>query len=307
MSLAVLCPGQGSQHPGMLDKLARDPLAKEVLSQAGKVLGDSWRDALNDPRTLFSNRYAQPLVCLAQYAAWRSLEDVLRGATAIAGYSAGEVSAYACAGILDAEALAHVASERARYMDEMGRPGGLLALQGLARDVVEPMCTAHDGHLAIVVAEDFHVVGAASDDLQSLASAAEQAGGQVTRLKVGVPSHTPLMRDAIEPLARLLHASMRGTLQKTVIAGITADRIFTREQAIETLSRQVAETIQWSACMDALYERGCRVFIELGPGNALSRMMAQRHPDVRVRSLEDFRSLDGARAWLERAMEDADR
>ena len=307
MSLAVLCPGQGSQHPGMFDKLAHEPLAGEVLAHAATVLGKAWRDILGDPRRLFDNRHAQPLLCLAQYAAWRALEDVLGQASAIAGYSAGEVSAYACAGGLDAEVLAHVASERARLMDEYGRPGGLLALHGLPRGVVENLCRARSGHLAIVIAADSHVVGAAADALPGLACAAEIAGAQITHLKVGVPSHTPLMQDAVEPLAHLLHASMRGTLQKPVIAGVTADRVFTREQAVETLSRQVAQTIEWSACMDALHERGCRVFIELGPGSTLSRMIMQRWPDVRARSLEDFRSLEGARAWLARAMDDTDR
>src|SRR5690606_28989840 len=120
VTLAVLCPGQGAQHSGMLDKLAGDPRAEQVLGHAADVLGGQWRAMLGDPQALFLNRNAQPLLCLAQYAAWSALQDVLAGATAVAGYSAGEVSAYACAGALDAGGLARVSAERARLMDEQG-------------------------------------------------------------------------------------------------------------------------------------------------------------------------------------------
>lgn len=307
MTLAVLCPGQGGQHAGMLDKLAGDAHAQAVLGHAADVLGGQWRSLLADPQALFLNRNAQPLLCLAQYAAWTALQDVLADATAVAGYSAGEVSAYACAGALDAGKLARVAAERARLMDEQGQAGALLALQGMTRDAVERLCAVHGGHLAIAIDDDAHVAGGAPGTVQAMAQAAAESGAQVTCLKVGVPSHTPLMRAAIDPLAAVLRNAMGATLQKTVIAGISAERIGSREHAIETLSRQVAETIEWSACMDALYERGCRVFIELGPGSALSRMLARRHPDVRVRSLEDFHTLAGARAWLSRAMDDMHR
>ena len=73
----------------------------------------------------------------------------------------------------------------------------------------------------------------------------------------------------------------------------------TGHRAIATLSNQVAHTIEWARCMDALHERGCRVFLELGPGAALSRMLRERFADVDARSLDDFRSLAGCVRWLE--------
>ncbi|MEI2416869.1 acyltransferase domain-containing protein [Orrella sp. JC864] len=300
MSLAVLCPGQGSQHPAMFEKLRGDAAARSVLEHAATVLGPGWLALLDDPQALYANRNAQPLLCLAQYACWQALQDVLQQASAVAGYSAGEVSAYACAGLLDGQALAAVAAARARLMDQAARPGGLVAVRGLRRPQALALCRAHGAFVAIVNGEDAHVLGAPAPALAGLAAQAEHAGAQVAVLKVGVPSHTPLLADAVAPLSALLREHMRGALQKTVIAGISADRIATPAAAIDSLSRQVAQTIEWAACMDALYERGCRVFIELGPGNGLSRMVAARYADVRARSVDDFQSLSGVRAWVQR-------
>jgi [acyl-carrier-protein] S-malonyltransferase len=56
--------------------------------------------------------------------------------------------------------------------------------------------------------------------------------------------------------------------------------------------------------MDVAVEMGTRVFFEVGPGNALSRMLLDRHPQVPARSLADFSSLEGAVAWLRRRMQE---
>jgi [acyl-carrier-protein] S-malonyltransferase len=53
--------------------------------------------------------------------------------------------------------------------------------------------------------------------------------------------------------------------------------------------------------LDVLFERGCRLFLELGPGGALSRMARERlGADVEARSVSEFRSLDAVAAWLQR-------
>jgi [acyl-carrier-protein] S-malonyltransferase len=82
-----------------------------------------------------------------------------------------------------------------------------------------------------------------------------------------------------------------------VVAGVDGSLVTRRDDAVRTLSRQLAEPIDWSRVLETLVERGCRVFVELGCGTALSRMVNERFADAHARSLDDFRSLDGAAAW----------
>jgi [acyl-carrier-protein] S-malonyltransferase len=56
--------------------------------------------------------------------------------------------------------------------------------------------------------------------------------------------------------------------------------------------------------MDAASEAGISYALELGPGNALTRMLQNRHPHINTRSVADFRTLDGISKWLSRAAED---
>jgi [acyl-carrier-protein] S-malonyltransferase len=87
-----------------------------------------------------------------------------------------------------------------------------------------------------------------------------------------------------------------------VLCGIGAEAVSGKARAIDTLSRQLRETIVWSDCMDAAAEAGITVALELGPGAALARMLQVRHPQIACRSVADFRSLDGIVSWLDRTM-----
>ena len=105
----------------------------------------------------------------------------------------------------------------------------------------------------------------------------------------------------MEPFRRELMVSLLRAPGVPVVAGIDASWVTMRDQAVSTLAAQLATTIEWSRCLEALYERGCRAFLELGPGSQLSRMVREILPgDVGARSVSEFQSLDGAVAWVRR-------
>ena len=300
MSLAILCSGQGAQHPAMLDMIADHPAAVEVIKAGEAVLGLHLRDVLAQRDEIFRNAIAQPLICLTQLALWTALRQIAPKPAAFCGYSVGELGAYACAGALDAAALAHIAAARAALMDRAatGKHGGLLALQGLRRDEVARLCAGHRAWIAIAIGEEEFVIGGEDSALAKLGKEFLERGAKQTQLKVGVASHTPLLSEAVKPFRALLDASPLIAPATPVVAGIDAAWVVRRESAIEKLALQLDRTIEWANCLDMLYERGCRVFLELGPGRALARMTQTRFDDVDARAVDDFRSLDGVSSWL---------
>lgn len=301
MTLAVLCPGQGAQHPGMLD-LASEAVAREALDEAGAALGD-------DPRTwtvsdaMFANANAQPLICVAQNAQWRALRERLPRPLAFAGYSVGELSCYGLADAVGIGTLAQLARGRAAAMDAAAaaHAGGLVAVRGLARGTIAAICAEVGAHVAIATEADAFVVGACEAALVQFARRCAALGAQARSLRVGVAAHTPLLAAAVAPFRAALEASALRVPAVPVVASIDAAWVRTRERAIATLASQVAQTIEWSQCLDALYERGCRVFLELGPGQALSRMVRERFDDAEARAVDEFRSFAAIAAWAARA------
>jgi [acyl-carrier-protein] S-malonyltransferase len=300
MSLAILCSGQGAQHPAMLDIIADHPGAMEVIKAGEAELGFQLRDMLAQRDEMFRNAIAQPLICLTQLALWTALRQDGPKPAVFCGYSVGELGAYACTGALDAAELARIAAARAALMDQAAAAthGGLLALQGLRREEVDRLCAGHRAWVSIAIGEEEFVIGGEDGALAKLGKASSERGARLTPLKVGLASHTPLLSDAVQPFRALLTASGLTAPATPVVAGIDAAWVVRRETAIERLALQLDHTIAWSACLDMLYEHGCRVFLELGPGGALARMTQARYADVDARSVDDFRSLDGVSSWL---------
>lgn len=72
MSLVLLCPGQGGQHPGMFARVGDDARAQPILAQASEMLGTPV-EALAADEHRFRNALAQPLVCAAALAHWAAL------------------------------------------------------------------------------------------------------------------------------------------------------------------------------------------------------------------------------------------
>jgi len=302
MTFAVLCPGQGAQHPGMLDLVREHPAARTVLDAAHDALGADPRDWLARPESIFENAIAQPLICLVQLAQWNCLHAELPRPAAVAGYSVGELACYGVAAALDAGSLALLAVARARAMDNAAarHPGSLAAVRGPPRATLERACEGIEAHVAIVNDDDGFVVGGTQDALAALQTRLAVAGAQWTALRVGVASHTPLLADAVAHFRAALTASPLGAPAIPVVAGIDATLVRHREQAIATLSAQLAQVIEWAQCIDVLHERGCRVFLELGPGQALCRMVRERHDDVEARGLDEFRDLAALVEWVRR-------
>jgi len=69
---------------------------------------------------------------------------------------------------------------------------------------------------------------------------------------------------------------------------------------VAALSRQLAMTLDWAACMDVVAEVQPDAVVEIGPGNALARMFADAVPDVPVRALADFKDPAAAMAWMQK-------
>lgn len=330
--LLLLCPGQGGQHPLMFDMARTSAAAGALLDRVAGAMPPEARAALTgkdgahpptmptmpaSPRDddgndgdggggedIFANRNAQPLIVAATLGIWEAIRALAPTPALVAGYSIGELSAYGVAGALQPEDAVALAAQRAQLMDACltAHPGqALVALSGLTLDRVAALTTAHDFHISIETGDDSCIAGGPAQSAQALELAVVAAGGRCTKLPVEVASHTPYMREAVQPFAQALRHSAFGPMAAPVLSGIGASAVTEKIQAVEQLSRQLAEKIRWLACMDACDEAGITYALELGPGSALSKMLQARHPHINTRSVADFRTLEGIRKWLERA------
>ncbi len=302
-TLAILCSGQGRQGRGMFDLVANAPEAKSVFKAAASVLGG------RDPRdvtakdgddALHANATAQVLCCVQALAVWAVLKPKIDSPLVVAGYSVGEVAAWSIAGALQPAAVFNVVTRRAALMDDAtDKPSGLLAVRGLSSAALDALCRDADVHVAIRNAPDRVVVGGRSDALERARKAAEARGASVTPIPVDVPSHTPLLRGASETFGAFLR-DFEGvrTPDVRLLSGIDGAAVFDVRDGLDKLGKQVAQTVDWAACMEACRAAGATRALELGPGDALARMAGDLIGERDSRSVADFRSMDGVLQWL---------
>lgn len=281
-------------------------LARLLAGAASDASSNSLEACLQEPSLLFANRYAQPLIVAAGMAAWDCLRQDLPPPDLVAGYSVGELTAYGVAGMWTAATALDVARLRAEYMDDClaaGPPQGLLAISGLSLVRAAPLLAQRCLHIAIQTDSDSCIVGGGRAELLAAQAQFSALGARTSLLPVSIASHTPLMAAAAAPFAALLAAVPWQPVRSLLLAGVSGMPLSTPDAARSALLAQLTTTIDWTACMDACAEQGICVALELGPGAALSRMLQQRHAHIACRSLSDFRTLGGARKWLQSQIE----
>ncbi|MDO8320555.1 malonate decarboxylase subunit epsilon [Rhodoferax sp.] len=303
MSYALVFSGQASQHPAMLPWLDAEPSAADALHAMGQRIGTGWRAALQDEGRRSNNAFAQVLITGTALAAWSVIQHQLPQPPAVvAGYSVGELAAFACAGVFSADQAIALAQQRAALMDQavLGQQTGMMAVTGLSEGRVLTACAGLGLECAIRIHPGQSVFAGTDHALSQVTPRLLALGAVCKRLEVRVASHSSWMAPAAlafaDTLAELPFAAPRWPI------ATNADGRLARQAALlrQALSRQLASTVQWAACMEAVNERQVACVLEIGAGSALSKMWNERYPDIPARSLDEFGQLRGAVAWLAR-------
>ena len=303
MSYALLFGGQGNQHADMLPWLDADASESMALSELEQALQAPWRSVVANASQRNANRFAQPLITGTSLASWEMLKPHLPALpVAVAGYSVGEMAAYACAGVLTTSQAIQLSALRADFMDQAAceKPSGLMSVSGLA---VEQVLRNHpDLHCAIAVDWDHAIFGALTEHLDQSQSALERAGASCKRLDIAVASHTPLMVAASERFSRVLATIALQPPDFPIVVNARSRLCRRVDDLRQALSDQISNRVDWASCMDALAETGIRCVLEIGPGHALAAMWNRRHATIPARALEDFRDPRGAAHWVDRSL-----
>ncbi len=302
MGLAIICPGQGSQTATMFALLQKRTEAVKILDEASQQLGFDL-DPIQDSCAIHLNRIAQPLLCAYMLATWQVLEPLLKEQKPMLflGYSVGEICAHILAGSISKQDALALCAKRAQLMDaSAGSPQAMAAVRGLPRSDVDALCDAYQTEIAIINGPLHYVLGGRAKAVETLCGHVEtHLPGQVRRLRVTVASHTSLLASAAHAFSEVLANIEINKPLVPVLAGIDGSPVRQPDEVRRALVMQLSNPLQWECCLLTARERGATCFLELGPGNAMAQIARELLPDVPVRSIADFRSLEGAATWVQ--------
>ena len=289
---AIVCPGQGSQRPGMLAALPELESFDRLLDAAEALSGLDLRTiaALGTDEDLADTRVAQPLLYLADWAWGTTLIECGVRPVAVAGHSLGEFAALALAGVFSVEAGLELVVQRSQLMSVAAASavGGMVAVLGLDPDVVASTVSGVDG---VWVANDNApgqlVISGTDEGLETATVALTGAGARrVIRLAVAGPFHSPLMVAAAEPFAEVLRGAHMSNAWVPVVQNTCPEPATDAATIRERLIGQIVSPVRWTETMLALAAGEPVTLVEAGPGNVLSGL-ARRVEGVTAISVED--------------------
>jgi len=307
--VAFLFPGQGSQAIGMgADIYATSAAAKRVFEAADEALGiplstlcfqgpeDTLRETIN----------AQPAIVTVSLAFLAAFQEALSSEETsswssplipsyVAGHSVGEWTALTVSGALDLRETLLTVRERGRFMEHEGVlcPGGMAAVIGMEAEPLAEICqeateqaranaasseTSHPGQGRVVVANynaPGQIVISGERSALEIASDLARARGakRVIPLAVSGAFHSPVMLPAASALTKTLADTALQTASIPIIGNINAAPLTEAGALRAELAQQVASPVQWIRTIEYLTTAGVEVFIEIGPGQALTGMV----------------------------------
>ena len=306
MTFGLLCSGQGLQSATMFALTAAEPQAAPIFAEAAEHLGCDPRRFVTETGTsaLYENFTGQILCVTQALAAYACLKEALPVRLVIAGYSVGEMAAWSIAGAWTSHEVLSLVHTRADLMDEASCTGDCLyAVRGLDRPLIDDLCRRHHCEIAIINPDRLFVIGGSTPGICRLRDDALAAGAtRASALSIKVASHTSRMAKAITPFQLAINAILARPLarSKTLLSGVDGLRIVDPRSESRKLACQIGTQLDWAACLDAMVEAKVDRLLEFGPGQALTNMARSLSLFSEVRTLDDFRSVEGVRQWIVR-------
>jgi len=275
-----LFSGQLAESVGMgRDFWESDPEARELFARTSercdrdleKLLFEGPVDALHE------NLAAQAGVYLVSTLAARALEreGVRPGATA--GYSLGNYAALVAAQAVSYDDALEVLISVWRETERLGIRGSMGAVVGARREAVDEICADLRGRgkpvwIGNVNASTQFVLTGRSDAVEEALALLSPKSLTVLPLSMSWPIHSSLMAPVAEAVAPTVAACRSIRDPAVPYYGPDGRRARTGERVRELLATEFIYPTLWNETYEAMVADGFRSFIEVGPGDMLSKM-----------------------------------
>ncbi|HEV7980525.1 non-ribosomal peptide synthetase/type I polyketide synthase [Amycolatopsis sp.] len=244
-----------------------DELAAEARSRLGIDLSTVLRpDA--DPAWLKEMTHQQLSLFALGYALSRQFWEFGLEPVGMLGHSAGELVAATVAGLWTPSDALMLTHERGQLLKAVA-PGLMLAVPGAPEEVRELLAERADLALAIET-PSYSVVAGPAETIEEL-----RAEGISDRLlDLDGAYHTAAVRPAAEQLGHVVRATPNTRPVLPFLSNFTGgwanpDRVVEPGYWVDHAS----STVWLSRCIDTLLDGSARVFLELGPGQTMTRML----------------------------------
>jgi len=285
--VVFMFPGGGAQYAGMArDLYETEPVFAEWMDRGLAVLQPKldydiralWLPAPADMASA-AERLKQPsvqlpLIMITEYALAQLWQSWGVTPAALIGHSMGENTAACLAGVLSFEDCIGLVHLRGQLFDTIPK-GGLLSVP-LGAEALRPyLGEALD--IAAVNAPGLSVASGPQAALDDLAARLAGDGIETTRIPIDIAAHSRMLEPILGRFGDYLHSIPLHAPQIPILSNRTGDYLTAAEATDPAYwVAHLRNTVHFADGLGRLAEGGKHVFLEVGPGKALSSL-AQAH------------------------------
>lgn len=311
--LAFIFPGQGSQYIGMgKDFYDNFKEARYVFEEASDAISmDLGELCFNgSDEELKKTENTQPAILATSISMLKVMEERGLDCEYTAGLSLGEYASIVLGKGLKFSDAIKILQKRGKFMQEavpLG-VGGMAAILGLDNEYL-PKVIETSIEYGVVEVANCNSPGQVviSGELRGLEIACKKAmdlgAKKVVNLPVSAPFHCSLLEMAGKRLADELSKYNVYDLDKKIVSNVDAKIIEGKEEIIPKLVKQVSSSVLWQQSVELMINKGVEVFIEIGPGKALTgfvkRIGKNMGKEIKALNISDLKSFDETMKILE--------
>ena len=280
-------PGQGAQAPGMgKDLYENSQAAKLVFEEASEGAGLDVAKLCfeSDKATLSRTENSQIAIFTHSMAAWAALKEAGVEFKAAAGFSLGEYTALAAAGVVS-------------LADGVKIDGGMAAILGLEDSVIEEACAKVTS--GVVRPVNYNCPGqlVIAGEKAALAEAIEncKAAGARRALPLAVSGafHTPLMAKAAAEL-RAYVADFTFSAPKMDIYSNLDGKVYDCSDLPAHLEQHMISPVRWTQLVKTGMAAGLTSACEIGPGKTLTGFAGKISKELTCKTVQDMAGVQAA-------------
>ncbi len=257
---------------------------REILYPSQKSTGTNSHSGLD---RINETLYTQPIIFTFEYALARLLLDWGVRPTAMIGHSIGEYVAACLAGVFSLEDGLMLIAKRAQLMQEV--PTGSMLSTAMAESELTPLLAEHQVSLAAVNSSHFSVVSGPTEAVEAFADRLTELGYENRLLHTSHAFHSMMMDQVLDKFAKAVAQVELHSPSIPYISNLSGDWIRSEEITVpDYWVQHLRNTVRFAEGMEKLLCKENSIFVEIGPGRALSTFVRQhlaRRPGQKILNL----------------------
>ncbi|WP_156100742.1 type I polyketide synthase [Gillisia sp. Hel_I_29] len=293
-NIVFMFPGQGSQYIDMcLDLYKNDNVFRSIMNDGFKLLenlsGENYEDIIyksqinkDSEEKINKTIYAQPLLFLIEYALAKLLMAWGINPDFMIGHSLGEYSAACISNVFSFEEGLTLVYKRAALINSVDK-GEMLAVS-VSEAQILPFLN-DDVSIAAINSPELLVISGTIQAMKEITKRLKNRDIAYMNLKASHAFHSKMMEPIKDKFKSCFENVLCSDMQIPIVSNLSGKPILSEEASSSNYwTKHLLETVNFSKGIEFLLKANDTVFIEIGPGNALTNLVKRNNRRLNLKN-----------------------